>query len=97
MQVDVTAVDMHTFVTEESWNSNTQNTYHVASCLRLHSLILKLWSTTGEDAADQFIETLQKQASDIYSHYIVQNQMIPSQLISGVKSCHICSELLGMD
>ena len=57
----------------------------------------------GEDAADQFIETLQVQASDIYNHYIKNTKpVIPltideEEQFNQDESCHICSKPLGVD
>ena len=109
-QDDGTDVDMHTYIKEESRNNNTQVFQEHIPC----SFAFKVTSidpdcnpeivvNKGEDAADQFIETLQKQASDIYNHYIKNPKpMIPltideEEQFNRVESCHICSKPLGVD
>ena len=109
-QDDGSSVDTRTYIKEESRNSNTQAFQEHIPC----SFAFKVTSIDpdynpeivvykGEDAADQFIETLQAQASDIYNHYIKNPKpMTPltdseEEQFKQDESCHICSKPLGVD
>ena len=103
-------IHTHIYVKKESRNSNTQIYQEHIPCgfaFKVTSIdpgyYPEIVMYKGEDAADQFIGTLQKQASDIYNRYIkCPEPMIPLTIdekdqFCRVVSCHICSEALGKD
>ena len=109
-QVGGTDVDTQTYIKEESRKSNTQVFQeHIPFNFTFKVTFIdpdynpKIVVYMGEDAADQFNETLQAQASDIYNHYIKNPKpVIPltideEEQFNQAESCHICSEPLGAD